>query len=101
MKRKSSFYIKDILDAIDKIEQFTSGMDYLGFANDDKTSSAVIRKIEVIGEAVKQLSSEIKERHPEIPWSSMAKARDKIIHFYHGVDYEIIWQIITEDLPLL
>lgn len=101
MKRKSSFYIKDILDAITKIEEFTEGMGFEDFVADEKTSSAVIRKIEIIGEAAKQLPHEIRERFKEIPWQSMAKSRDKIIHFYHGIDYEIIWKIIKEDLPPL
>jgi len=101
MKRKASLYIKDMIDAITKIEQFIEGMDFNDFIQDDKTASAVIRKIEIIGEAAKQLSKEIKERFPEIPWNLMAKTRDKIIHFYHGVDYEIVWEIIKKDLPSL
>lgn len=60
---------------------------------DDKTASAVVRKLEIIGEAAKQIPQEIRQRFQNIPWSSMAKTRDKIIHFYHGIDYEIIWQI--------
>ncbi len=101
MKRKASLYIKDITDAITKIEQFIEGMDFNDFIQDDKTASAVVRKIEIIGEATKQLPKEVRDRFPEIPWTSMAKTRDKIIHFYHGVDYEIIWEIIKKDLPSL
>lgn len=101
MKRKASLYINDIVEAIKKIEEFTQDMSFDEFINDDKTTSAVIRKIEIIGEAVKQLPKEVRERFPEIPWSAMAKTRDKIIHFYHGVDYEIIWKIIKEELPIL
>lgn len=101
MKRKSSLYIKDIIDAITKIEEFVENMNFEDFINDDKTSSAVIRKIEIIGEATKQLPQEVRDRFKKIPWSAMAKTRDKIIHFYHGVDYEIVWNIIKEDLPSL
>lgn len=101
MKRKSSLYIKDILEAISRIQEFTEGMNFEDFIKDDRTSSAVIRKLEIIGEAVKQLPKEAKERFKEIPWQSLAKTRDKIIHFYHGVDYEIIWKIIKDDLPPL
>jgi len=101
MKRKSSLYIADIIDAIEKIEEFVGTMNFEDFINDDKTSSAVIRKLEIIGEAVKQLPSEIRKRFENIPWSAMAKTRDKIIHFYHGVDYEIIWEIIKNELPPL
>jgi len=101
MKRKSSLYIKDIIDAITKIEEFIKGITYQEFVNDDKTSSAVIRKIEIIGEAVKQISEDVRNRFTEIPWSSMAKMRDKIIHFYHRVDYEVVWKTAKEDLPTL
>jgi len=101
MKRKSSLYIKDILEAIERIDEFTQGMSFEDFIQDDKTSSAVVRKLEIIGEAVKQLPKEVRDRFEEIPWSSLAKTRDKIIHFYHGVDYEIIWTIIKEELPPL
>ena len=79
MKRKSSLYIKDILEAMKKIEEFTQGMSFEDFIKDDKTSSAVVRKLEIIGEAVKQLPEEVRSRFREIPWSSMAKTRDKII----------------------
>ena len=101
MKRKSSLYIKDILDAITKIYEFIEGFTFNHFVEDDKTSSAVVRKLEIIGEATKQLPQDVKERFKEIPWQSMAKTRDKIIHFYHGVDYEIVWKIIKDDLPSL
>ncbi len=101
MKRRASLYIKDIIDAIEKIEEFTEGMGFDDMISDDKTASAVVRKIEVIGEASKQLPRGVKERFPEIPWSSMAKTRDKIIHFYHGVDYEIVWEIVKNELPSL
>jgi uncharacterized protein with HEPN domain len=101
MKRKSSLYIKDIIDAIEKIEKFVGEMSFEEIVQDDKTASAVVRKIEIIGEAVKQLPQETKDRFQEIPWSAMARTRDKIIHFYHGMDYEVIWKIIKEDLPPL
>ena len=101
MRRKASLYIKDMIDAITKIEEFVKDMDFNYFIQDDKTASAVVRKIEIIGEATKQLPKEVRDRFPEIPWTSMAKTRDKIIHFYHGVDYEVVWQIIKRDLPLL
>ncbi len=101
MKRKASLYIKDMIDAITKIEEFVVGLDFNNFIQDDKTASAVVRKLEIIGEATKQLHQNIKDRFQEIPWSSMAKTRDKVIHFYHGVDYEIVWEIIKNDLPPL
>ena len=74
-------------------------MSFDEFAADDKTTSAVTRKIEVIGEAAKNIPRNIRQRYKEIPWSDMAGTRDKIIHFYFGVDYEIIWKVIKEKLP--
>lgn len=98
MKRKNSLYIKDMIDANEKISEFIFNMKFEEFVLDDKTASAVIRKIKIIGEAVKQLPKEVINRFPEIPWSSLAKMRDKIIHFYHSIDYEIIWKVINEEL---
>ncbi len=70
--RDQSLYIRDIIAAIESIEAFTVGMDYHSFLHDDKTQSAVIRKLEIIGEAVKQLPAELLENHPHIPWKQIA-----------------------------
>jgi len=91
--RDYTLYLKDILAAIDSIERFTAGMDVDAFQADDKTTSAVMRKLEVIGEAVKQIPDEIRQRHAQVPW------RDKLIHFYFGVDYRLVWRAIRERLP--
>ncbi len=73
--------------------------DLLNFVGDDKTSSAVVRKLEIIGEATKNIPSEIRNKHKELPWSDMARMRDKIIHSYFVVDYEVVWKTIKERLP--
>jgi uncharacterized protein with HEPN domain len=99
--RDRSLYLKDILHAIDSIDSFTAGMDYVSFVGDDKTVSAVIRKLEIIGEAVKKLPEETLLRHPEIPWKLIAGMRDKLIHFYFGVDPHLVWQTIRKRLPAL
>jgi uncharacterized protein with HEPN domain len=101
MKRDYSLFIKDILDCIEKIDEFVGDMDYEEFVEDDKTSSAVVRKLEIMGEAAKSIPHELKQNYKEIPWSDIAKMRDKIIHFYFGVDYEIVWKVIKERLPVL
>ena len=69
--------------------------------NDDKTVSAVVRKLEIIGEATKNIPDKIKEKYPMLPWKEMAKIRDKLIHGYFSVDFEIVWKVIKEELPLL
>lgn len=99
MKRAYNLFIKDILEAIESIKNFIGHMDFEEFMKDDKTSSAVIRKLEIIGEATKNIPRNIRTMHKEVPWSDMAKMRDKISHFYFGVDYEIVWKVIKERLP--
>ncbi len=101
MKRDYKLFRKDIVDAIESIEEFVAGMSYEEFKNDDKTVSAVVRKLEIIGEATKNIPDEIKERYPNLPWNEMAKIRDKLIHGYFSVDFEIVWKVIKEELPLL
>jgi uncharacterized protein with HEPN domain len=99
--RDHSFYLKDIFHAIESIETFTTGMNCDLFVADDKTLSAVIRKLEIIGEAVKQLPEEFLLLHPDIPWKQIAGMRDKLIHFYFGVDPHLVWQTVQKRLPEL
>ena len=101
MTRKSELFVHDILNAIIEIEKFINNMNYNDFLKDDKTQSAVVWKIHVIGEASKNISHILKEKHNDIPWKYMARMRDKIAHFYFGVDYEIVWDVITNSLPEL
>ncbi|MEA2054004.1 MAG: DUF86 domain-containing protein [Candidatus Thermoplasmatota archaeon] len=99
MKREHIFFIKDILDAIEKIEQFVGDMGFEEFVQDDKTSSAVVRKLEIIGEATKNTTLTIRKKYSMLPWSSMAKMRDRLVHGYFVVDHEIVWKVIKEELP--
>ena len=69
------------------------------FKKDEKTKSAVVREIEVMGEAAKNIPKSMREKYKAIPWAQIAKTRDKIIHFYFGVDYEIVWQVVQKRLP--
>ena len=99
MKRDYNFYIIDILQSIIQIEIFVEGMDYKEFLHDEKTASAVIRKLEIIGEAAKHIPARVRQAHPKLPWNEMARMRDKLIHGYFGVDYEIVWKVVKERLP--
>lgn len=88
--KKDIFYIKDIKNSLEKIFKYTNGFNYEDFIDDDKTHDAVERNLEIIGEAVKKLSNELKSRHPNIPFKQIAGMRDKLIHDYFGIDYEIV-----------
>ena len=101
MTKDYRIYVKDILEAIASIEKFVQNMDFVIFVNDDKTTSAVIRKFEIIGEAAKQIPDNIKAKHITIPWKAMAGMRDKLIHFYAGVDHNLVWETIQTKLPEL
>jgi len=99
--RDYKLYIKDILEAIESIEKFVKGMSFDKFIKDDKTSSAVVRKFEIIGEATKWVSNEIKQKYPQIPWKEMAGMRDRLIHLYFGVDYKLVWETIKKRIPTI
>ncbi len=101
MKRNYALYLRDIIECINSIENFVNEMQLEEFISDDKTSSAVIRKFEIIGEAVKKIPDEIKIDYPNIPWKEIAGMRDRLIHFYFGVDYKLVWETIKKRLPKL
>ena len=100
-KREYRDYLQDIYDAINDIATFIEGMTYEDFLKDKKTINAVIRSIEVIGEASKQLPKAVRDKNPSIPWKKMAGMRNKVIHEYFGVDIEIVWKTAKKQIPAL
>jgi uncharacterized protein with HEPN domain len=99
MKRNYILFLEDISLRIEKVDSFIGDMTYDEFVKDDKTVSACIREIEVIGEATKQIPKEITDRFQDLPWSLMAKMRDKLIHWYFEIDEEIVWNVAKDKLP--
>lgn len=97
--KNERLYIHDIVDSIEKIEDYTKDLSFEQFSDDQKTIDAVIRNFEIIGEATKNLSNEIKFSYQDVPWKEMAGMRDKMIHDYSGVDLTIIWKTIKERFP--
>ncbi|WP_319508197.1 DUF86 domain-containing protein [uncultured Methanolobus sp.] len=100
MKNDSVFLIH-ILDAINQIEEYTTGVIYEEFLEKRLIQDAVVRQLEIIGEATKNLSSNTTEKNPHVPWKEIAGMRDKLIHVYFGVDLEEVWNTITKDIPYL
>jgi len=94
-------YIKHIRDAILTIESFTDGFTYEEFLEDKLTQNGVVRELEIIGEATKNLSSDFREKRKDIPWKDIAGMRDKLIHGYMMVDLDTIWKVVRDDLPKL
>ncbi len=92
-------YIEDILDAMEKAELVISETDYETFSENFRINFVVVRALEIIGEATKRLSTDIREQYPEIPWKDMAGMRDRIIHGYDDVDLRIVWDTVTKEIP--
>jgi uncharacterized protein with HEPN domain len=100
-KRDPDLLIEDMLAAIRKIERYTAGMDQELFQQDEKTIDAVVRNLEILGEATRQLPEDFIDRYSKVPWRKIAGLRNRIVHDYFGLDLEIIWQVIRNDLPPL
>ena len=101
MPNRYNVYLDDIIASIEKIQQYTAGCSYETFASNTLVVDAVIRNLEIIGEAVKKLSPEMKKKHPEIEWKNIAGLRDILIHEYSGVNLRIIWDVVVHKLPSL
>ncbi len=100
-KRETEDFVRDILDSINAIEEFVKDITFQDFIKERKINYAVIRAIEIIGEATKNISKSFRSKYPEVPWDEMAGMRDKLIHHYFGVDMEVLWITATENVPRL
>jgi uncharacterized protein with HEPN domain len=101
MKKDPLVYLKHILDAISRIEEYGTGLKQTDFMKTYLVQDGVIRQLLVIGEATKKISEEITERFPKIPWKDMAGMRDKLVHDYLGVDLDAVCDTIKKDIPIL
>ncbi|MCK9357480.1 MAG: DUF86 domain-containing protein [Dehalococcoidia bacterium] len=99
--RDWSFRIRDILDAIAAVRSYTDGMDFAEFASDRRTVDAVVRNVEIIGEAAAHVPRSVVQSHPEIPWAEMRAMRNVIVHEYYGVTDRILWDTVQTNLPQL
>jgi uncharacterized protein with HEPN domain len=100
-KRDPDLLVEDMLASIHKIERYSSGMSQELFLQDEKTIDAVVRNLEILGEATRQLPEDFIAQHPDVPWRQIAGLRNRIVHDYFGLDLEMIWQVIRNDLPQL
>ncbi|MFZ1756842.1 MAG: DUF86 domain-containing protein [Caldilineaceae bacterium] len=101
MPKDERVYLRHMLDAARKIEVFTAGRQRADLENDEMLSLAVVRLLEILGEASRNISSDLRQRNPQIPWAAIAGTRNRLIHGYFDVDLDIVWAIVVQDIPNL
>lgn len=99
--KKDKAYLKDILDAICDIEAFVANINEAEFYRNKEKRYAVVRALEIIGEASKNLSKELRAKHKEVPWKDVAGMRDKLIHWYFRIKWELVWETVKSKIPEL
>ena len=100
-KRDNLLLVQDMLDSAVKIQEYTKGFSFEQFIDDDKTIDAVVRNFEIIGEAATRIHPDFQLENSQIPWKKLKGYRNRLIHEYFGVDYQIVWDIISDDLGIL
>jgi len=101
MKKDVGVFVEHVMESIEKIEEYMGGMNKEEFLGDSRTQDAVMRRLEIMGEAVKNIPQEFRDEYPKIPWKQIAGMRDVLIHEYFGVNLERVWKTIKTDLPEL
>ena len=101
MSRSPLDYCRHILDETAFLIEQRGRMDEADFSNDPVAQRAFVRSLEIIGEASKQVDPELRKKYPEIPWTKMARMRDKVIHHYFGVEYDLVWAVVVQEIPKL
>ena len=101
MSRNESLYLADIRESCEKVLRFTKGMTYKEFIHDDLHLDAVLRNLEIIGEAVKNISEGTRQKYPDVKWRKIAGFRDIVAHEYFGVNEETVWDIVENEIPSL
>jgi uncharacterized protein with HEPN domain len=99
--RDFQVYIEDIIDAINSIEEYIEELTFERFVKDKKTVDAVVRNLEIIGEATKNIPESARKQYPSVPWRDMAGMRDRLIHGYFGVNLDVVWKTVKERLPIV
>jgi len=99
MKKDITIFLQHMIDCIEKVEEYTETLSEEKFLRSTQSQDAVLRRLEIMGEAAKNIPDEFKRNHPTIPWGEIVRTRDKLIHGYFGVDLKITWNIIKQDLP--
>lgn len=94
-------YLKNIFEAMDAAQAFVSGMGFDAFVANDKTASAVLQKLKIVGEAAKKVPETIRQDYPQVPWQHMTRIRDQIVHEYFAIDYAVVWDTLKADIPQL
>jgi len=100
-KRSWKLFLVDMVESVDKALRYVSGLDFQDFLQDTKTQDAVVRNLEVLGEAAKCIPADVQQKNPGIPWAQIIGMRDRLIHGYFSVDPAIVWEIVTKELPEL
>lgn len=101
MKKDPKVFINHILESIEAVEEYARNLSEKEFLASREKQDAIIRRVEIIGEAVKNLEDEIRQTNLNIPWQDISDMRNKLIHEYFGVDLELVWEVVRKDLPLL